>query len=170
MSGNSSVITALRYDRSVCLSLNHQIEDRAKYSFGIRARTSRFDSHDSRAHAHTYAILARARVKYRVVILGSLAKAWHCSREYRVERSRLPGASRHTNPSPRFISRSILALVYVRLSSSSSLFPLRHYLFSSNVTSSSLFPDTSHTVRSSSSLCSLFLFSASLFISALPDS
>lgn len=67
-------------------------------------------------NACTHAVLVRARVKCRTVILGSLAEVWHCSREYRVERSRLLGASSHTNPSPRFRSRSILALVYVCLS------------------------------------------------------
>lgn len=105
---------------------------------------------------------ARARVKYRVVILGSLAEAWHCSREYRVER-RLPGAS--ANPSPLYPRFSL----YVCLSFSSSLFLLCHYLFSSNVTSSSLFPDTSQSLLFSFSLnfVSFFCFCFS-FCSCLP--
>lgn len=37
--------------------------------------------------------------KYRAAISSSLVEVWHCSREYRSERSRLLGASNHTNPS-----------------------------------------------------------------------
>ena len=88
-------------------------------------------------NACTHAVLVRVRVKCRTVILGSLAEAWHCSREYRVER-RLPGASSHTYESLSSLRpRSILALVYVCLSFFYSL--SYSYYFSSNVTSSCLF-------------------------------
>lgn len=117
------------------------------------------------AHTRTHVVLAWVRVKYRAVILGSLAEAWHCSREYRVQRSRLPGASSHTNPSPRFKPRSILALVYVRLSFSSSRFP---YVttYSLPMLHRRFFFSPSQSLLLSFSL-NLFLFSASLFVSYL---
>lgn len=63
------------------------IENHAKYLLFRYSRAhSSFQHSYSRAHARTHAVLAQERVKYRVVILGSLAEAWHCSREYRVER------------------------------------------------------------------------------------
>lgn len=107
--------------------------------------------------AYTRSTRASEWVKYRVVILGSLAEAWHCSREYRVER-RLPGASSHTNPSPRFKLRSILALVHVRLSLSSSLFLVPLLILFQCVTSSSLSFTTRLRACFSPSLLNLLLF------------
>lgn len=64
----------------------------------------------SSTHARTHRTCSLAGIRARVSQVSSRAisaLAWHCSREYRGERSRLPGASSHTNPSPRFGPRSL---------------------------------------------------------------